>query len=73
MISSIDNYNVISIDRLSSQTKIGKGSWCFIILFYVTPSSSPLKSRFKETATTLSKKSTTQKTLQFQDRISFFY
>ena len=45
--------------------KLEKVHGALIILFYITPSSSPLKSRFKETATTL-------QTLQFQDRISFF-
>ena len=27
MVSSTDHYNAISIDRLSSKTKIGKDSW----------------------------------------------
>ena len=53
--------------------KFEKVHVALIILFYVTPSSSPLKSRFKENAKILSKKSTTQKILQFQERISFFY
>ena len=29
MVSFIDHYNAISIDRLASKTKIGKGSWYF--------------------------------------------
>ena len=33
MVSFTDHYNAISIDRLPSKTKIGKGSWCFINSF----------------------------------------
>ena len=29
MVSFTDHYNAISIDRLASKTKIGKGSWYF--------------------------------------------
>ena len=29
MVSFADHYNAISIDRLPSKTKIGKGSWCY--------------------------------------------
>ena len=71
MASFTDHYNVISIDRLSSKTKIGKVSWC-LILFYVSQSSSPLQSCFKENAKILSKNSTTQEiiTISRQSRSS---
>ena len=41
MVSFTDHYNAISIDRLSSKTKIGKDS--LKQFFYVSPSSPQLK------------------------------
>ena len=46
MVSFTDHYNAISIDRLSSKTKIGKDSWNLIILFYVSPRSPQLQRLF---------------------------
>ena len=56
MVSFTDHYNVISIDRLTSKTKIGKSSWCLNIFFYANLISTPLQFRFKENAKILSKK-----------------
>ena len=63
MVSFTDHYNTVSIDRLPSKTKIGERSWCFNNSFYVSPSSRPLQSRFKENAKILSKNSTTQENM----------
>ena len=53
--------------------KLEKVHGALIILFYVSPISPPLQSHFREDAKILSKNSTTQKILQFQDRICFFF
>ena len=63
MVSFTDHYNAISIEKLPSKTKIGKGSWALIFLFYVNPSNPPLQSCFKENAKILSKNSTTQENI----------
>ena len=63
MVSFTKHYNAISIDRLPWKTKIGKGSWCLIFLFHVSPNSPPLQSSFKENAKILSKNTTTQENI----------
>ena len=64
MVYFTDHYNAISIDKLSSKTKIGKGWWCF--------NNSLFQSRLKENVKILSKDFPLKKILQFQDRIFFF-
>ena len=39
MVSFIDHYNVISVDRFSSKTKLKKVNGTLLIIFYVGPSS----------------------------------
>ena len=53
--------------------KLEKFHGVLIILFYVSSSSPPPQSRFKENAKLLSKNSTAEENIQFQDRICFFY
>ena len=65
MVYFTDDYNAISIDRLPSKTKIGKGWWCF--------TNSLFQSRLKENVKILSKNFPLKKILQLQDRIFFYY
>ena len=60
MVSFTDHYNAIFIDRLPQKLKLEKVHDALIILFYVSPSSPPLQSCFKENAKILSKNYTTQ-------------
>ena len=52
--------------------KLEKVHGAFRILFYVSPSSPPLQSRFKGNAKTLSKNSTTQEIITTSREDSFF-
>ena len=73
MVSFTDHYNDTSIGRLPSESKIGKGSWCFNNFFYVSPSSPVLQSRFKENGKLLSKNSTTQKNITIARQNLLYY
>ena len=53
--------------------KLEKVNGDLIIIFYVSPSSSPLKCRFKDNAKILFKNPTTQKNITIQDRINFVF
>ena len=75
MVSVTDHYNVISIDRLPSKTKIGKDSRYFNYSLLCTPDFSSAtetclentKSSFKENSRTFSKIPPLKKILEFQD------
>ena len=73
MVSFTHHYKAISIDRLPGKTKIGEGSWGFKIIFYVSLSSTPLQSRFKDNAKILSKNSTTQENITISRQNLLFY
>ena len=73
MVSLTDYYNAISIDRLPHQLKLEKVHGALIIIFYVSPSSPPLQSRFKENAKILSKNFTTQENLTISRQNLLFY
>ena len=73
MISFTDPYNAIFIDRLPSKTKTRKVHGALIILFYVSPSSPPVQSHFKENAKILSKNSTTQKNITISRQNLLFF
>ena len=73
MVSFTDDYNCISIDRLPSKTISKKVHVILIILFYVSPSSSPLQSCFKENAKILSKNSSTQENITISRPNLLFY
>ena len=53
--------------------KLEKVHGALIILFYVSPSSPPLKSRFKENAKILSKNSTTQENITISRQNLLFF
>ena len=73
MVSLTDYYNAISIGRLPHQLKLEKVHGALIIIFYVSPSSPPLQSRFKENAKILSKNFTTQENLTISRQNLLFY
>ena len=73
MVSLTDYYKAISIDRLPHQLKLEKVHGALIIIFYVSPSSPPLQSRFKENAKILSKNFTTQENLTISRQNLLFY
>ena len=73
MVSFTDHYNSISIDRLPSKTVSEKVHGTLIILFYVSPSSSPLERCFKENAKILSKNSSTQENITISRPNLLFY
>ena len=63
MVSFTDYYNAFLLTNSPQKLKLKKVHGALIILFYVSPSSPPLKSRFKENAKILSKNSTTQENI----------
>ena len=73
MVSFTDHYNSISIGRLPSKTVSKKVHGTLIILFYVSPSSSPLECCFKENAKILSKNSSTQENITISRPNLLFY
>ena len=54
------------------ELKLEKVHGALIILFYVSPSSPPLQSRFKENAKILAKNSTTQENITISRQTLFF-
>ena len=63
MVSFTNDYNAVLLTDSPQKLKLEKVHCALIILFYISPSSSPLKSRFTENAKILSKDSTTQENI----------